>query len=265
MGNRLVKLPIFQVDAFTAKQFAGNPAAVVVLEEWLPDATLQSIAEENNVSETAFVAPRPGRFDLRWFSPAVEVQLCGHATLATAHVLFSHGYAPDSEVIFRYQGGQLSVARRGDLLAMDFPALPAERVEEDQRVEEGLRAKPSELHRATNLLAVFDKQRQIEKLCPDFTTLRSVDTFGVIATAPGQDCDFVSRFFAPGARIPEDPVTGSTHCTLIPYWSRRLGRRELHARQISARGGELFCEDRQERVTIAGRAHEYMRGEIHLD
>ena len=157
------------------------------------------------------------------------------------------------------------MTRKGDLLAMDFPALPPERIEDDPRVEEGLGAKPVELHVATNLLAVFEDQRQIQELSPDYVALGTLDIFGVIVSAAGHDCDFVSRFFAPGANIPEDPVTGSAHCTLIPYWSERLGKKTLHARQISARGGELFCEDRDTRVTIAGRAREYMTGEIFLD
>lgn len=260
-----MRLPIFHVDAFTTGRFTGNPAAVVVLEEWLPTETLQSIASENNLSETAFVIPGEGENPLRWFSPQVEVELCGHATLATAHVLFRHGYAASAEVVFRYQGGILRVTQEAELLCMDFPALPAERIEDDIRVSEGLRARPSQLLRATNVMAVFDDQAQIEALHPDFSVLASLETFGVIVTAPGRDCDFVSRFFTPGAGVSEDPVTGSAHCTSVPYWSERLGKDKLHAKQVSARGGELFCEDRGDRVLIAGRAREYLVGEIELD
>lgn len=260
-----MRYPIHQVDAFTTSLFRGNPAAVVILEEWLPDEVLQRVAAENNLSETAFVIPGEPEFRLRWFSPEIEVQLCGHATLATAHVLFQHGFAPSSEVTFRYQGGILSVERKGDLLVMDFPALPAEPLELDPAVAEALRAAPAELHRAVNLLAVFESEAEVAGLKPDFDALGALDTFGVIVSASGRECDFVSRFFAPGAGVPEDPVTGSAHCTLVPYWSRRLGKKSLHARQISRRGGELFCEDRGDRVGIGGHAREYMRGEIYLD
>ena len=260
-----MKLPIFQVDAFTEHLFGGNPAAVVLLDEWLADRLLQSIARENNVSETAFVISRGERFDIRWFSPTVEVELCGHATLATAHVLFNHGYVSDSRIVFRYDRGLLSVERKDDVLAMDFPALPAKRIEEDPQVTSALGSAPSQLHRSTNLLAVFDEQYQIEELRPNFLAMSALATYGVIASAPGTDCDFVSRFFAPSAGIPEDPVTGSAHCTLIPYWGQRLEKRVLHARHISARGGEIFCEERGNRVTIGGRAREYMTGEICLD
>ncbi len=260
-----MKLPIFQVDAFTDHLFGGNPAAVVLLDEWLADRLLQSIASENNLSETAFVVSRAERFDIRWFSPTVEVELCGHATLAAAHVLFEHGYVADSEVVFRYDGGLLSVEMKDDMLAMDFPALPAKRIEEDPQVTSALGSAPTQLHRSTNLLAVFDEQYQIEQLRPNFLAMSALATYAVIASAPGADCDFVSRFFAPSAGIPEDPVTGSAHCTLIPYWSQRLEKRVLHARQISARGGEIFCEDRGNRVTIAGRVRQYMTGEICID
>lgn len=257
--------PIYQVDAFTTSLFRGNPAAVVILEEWLPDEVLQSVAAENNLAETAFVIPGEAEFRLRWFSPKVEVQLCGHATLATAHVLFEHGFARGPEITFRYQGGTLGVTREGELLSMDFPSLPPEPRQVDGSISGALRATPTELHEAVNLLAVFDSQSEIEALSPDFEAIAALDTFAVIATAPGRECDFVSRFFAPGAGVPEDPVTGSAHCTLIPYWSRRLGKKRLHAWQISQRGGELFCEDRGERVGIAGRAREYMTGEIRVD
>ncbi len=257
-----MRLPIFQLDAFTDRLFGGNPAAVVLLGDWLPDATLQAIALENNCSETAFVVPRGVEFDLRWFTPTIEVDLCGHATLASAHVLFHHGYASSDEVVFRYPGGTLAVAREGDLLAMDFPARPAVRIEPDGAAAAALRARPRELHRARDLLAVFDTPAEVEALEPDFSAIAKLDAFAVIATAPGGDCDFISRFFAPGAGVPEDPVTGSAHCTLVPYWSRRLGKAALHARQVSKRRGELFCEDRGERVKIAGRAVEYLRGDI---
>lgn len=259
-----MKLPIYQVDAFTNRRFGGNPAAVVLLDRWLLDDTLQAIAQENNLSETAFVVPDGDAFGLRWFTPQVEVDLCGHATLASAHVLLSHGCARDATVVFRYQGGTLSVTCEGDLLAMDFPARPPEPVAPDPAVAQALGAEPTELHAARDLLAVFERQSDIVALRPDFAAVARLDWFAVIASAPGDDCDFVSRFFAPGAGIPEDPVTGSAHCTLVPFWAERLDKSRLHARQLSPRGGELFCERRGERVTIAGHAVEYLRGEIEV-
>jgi PhzF family phenazine biosynthesis protein len=262
-----VKLPIFQLDAFTSKRFGGNPASVVILDEWLPDATLQAIAAENNHPETAFVVPRREHFDLRWFTPQVEMDLCGHATLAAAHVLLHQGYAPGNRVVFHYGGGTLEVEPDGERLAMDFPArmpVPVTEPAEADRVARALRARPREVHRSRDLMAVFERQADVAALDPDFAAVAALDAFAVIATAPGDDCDFVSRFFAPGAGVPEDPVTGSAHCTLVPWWSRRLGRRVLHARQLSPRGGELHCEDRGERVRLAGRVVEYLRGEIEV-
>jgi len=259
-----VKLPIFQVDAFADRVFAGNPAAVVRLGEWLPDGVLQGIAMENNLSETAFVVPREGLFDLRWFTPKVEVDLCGHATLASAHVIFEQGWANGDEVVFESAGGTLTVRREGDLLAMDFPARPPRRIADDPRLSAALGAAPLELHVARDRLAVYGSQAEVEALQPDFAALSGLDAFAVIVTAPGDSCDFVSRFFAPAVGIPEDPVTGSAHCTLAPYWSARLGKAALHARQVSARGGELHCEHRGDRVVLKGRAVGYLRGEIEV-
>lgn len=259
-----MKLPIFQVDAFAERLFAGNPAAVVVMPDWLPDGTLQGVAQENNYSETAFVVPRGEFFDLRWFTPEVEVDLCGHATLASAHVVFRHGYTNAERVVFRSRAGDLTVKRAGDLLAMDFPARPPRPLPADAAVSDALGAVPDELHESRDLLAVFRSQADVEALRPNFSAIAKLDTFAVIATAPGDSCDFVSRFFAPAAGVPEDPVTGSAHCTLVPYWSRRLGKPKLHARQVSRRGGELWCEHLGERVVVAGRVVEYLRGEIEV-
>ena len=258
-----MKLPIFQVDAFANRVFAGNPAAVVLLEEWLPDEVLQGIAMENNLSETAFVVPRGGFFELRWFTPMVEVDLCGHATLASAYVLFRQGHA-SGEIVFETESGTLTVRQEGELLAMDFPARPPRPIAGNASVTACLGAAPAELHAARDLLAVFATQADVAALEPDFAALAGLDEFAVIVTAPGDACDFVSRFFAPAVGIPEDPVTGSAHCTLAPYWSERLGKSELHARQISARGGELFCEHRGDRVVLKGQAVEYLRGEIRV-
>jgi PhzF family phenazine biosynthesis protein len=257
-----MELPIYQVDAFTGRLFGGNPAAVVILKGWLPDATMQAIAGENNLAETAFVVPGAKEFGLRWFSPAIEIDLCGHATLASAHVLFQHDYARTSPVVFRYKGGTLSVAREGELLAMDFPARPPEPASPDPALAAALGARPGEVHRARDLVAVFGSQEEVEALRPDFQALARIDAFAIAVTAPGREADFVSRFFAPRAGVPEDPATGSSHCTLVPYWSRRLGRKKLHAIQVSSRRGELFCEDQGARVKIAGRAVEYLRGQI---
>lgn len=259
-----MKLPIFQLDAFSSRLFGGNPAAVVVLPEWLPDETLQAIAQENNLAETAFVVPRKDIFDLRWFTPEVEVDLCGHATLASAHVMFHHGYTSQSEVVFRYQGGTLTVTREEDLLAMDFPSRPPKPIECDASLTDALGAAPSEVYESRDLLAVFDTQADVEALRPDLPAVAKLDTFAVIASAPGEECDFVSRFFAPGVGVPEDPATGSAHCTLIPYWSDRLGKNELHALQLSRRVGEFFCENRGARVKISGRVVEYLDGHIHI-
>jgi PhzF family phenazine biosynthesis protein len=259
-----MKLPIFQVDAFAERIFSGNPAAVVIMPEWLPDATLLGIAQENNYSETAFVVPRGEAFDLRWFTPEVEMDLCGHATLASAHVVLHHGYAKADRAIFHSKAGELIVEREGDLLAMDSPARPPRPRRTDAAVSDALGAAPDELHESRDLLAVFRSQADVEALRPDFAAVAKLDTFAVIATAPGNSCDFVSRFFAPGAGVPEDPVTGSSHCTLVPYWSRRLSKPKLYARQVSKRGGELWCEHRGERVVLAGRVVEYLCGEINV-
>jgi PhzF family phenazine biosynthesis protein len=259
-------LPIHQVDAFTGKLFGGNPAAVVLLDEPLPEKTMQSIAAENNLAETAFVVKGGHEHGLRWFTPTVEMDLCGHATLASAHVLFRHGYARRSPITFRYGAGTLSVAQEGDLLAMDFPSRPPEPDTPGSPLAAALTAAlgaaPQQVLRARDLMAVFETQQEVEALRPDFAALLRIDSIGVIVTAPGKEVDFVSRFFAPRVGVPEDPVTGSAHCTLIPYWSRRLGRKKLHALQVSPRGGELFLADQGDRVSIAGRAVEYLRGTI---
>ncbi len=257
-----MNIPIYQVDAFTHRLFGGNPAAVVLLDDWLPDAVLQAIAAENNLAETAFVIPRPDVAPLRWFTPAVEVDLCGHATLAAAYVLFRHRYAAAERLCFDTRSGELTVARAGETLSMDFPSRPGRPVMISDELVAALGARPREVHLARDLLAVFASEAEVRAIRPDFAALAALDAFAVIVSAPGDEVDFVSRFFAPGAGIPEDPVTGSAHCTLIPYWAGRLGKTELTARQISARGGELACRLRDDRVLIAGRAVEYLRGEI---
>jgi PhzF family phenazine biosynthesis protein len=257
-----MKLPYYHVDAFSSALFRGNPAGVCHLERWLDDATLQLIAAENNLSETAFVVPRGDEFELRWFTPTTEVDLCGHATLATAFVLFTQRGQRGDEVLFRSRSGLLKVARAGDVFTLDFPSRPAEPCPAPEAFVRGLGAKPVEVFKARDYLAVFANESEVRQLRPDFAALAGLDCLGIIATAPGSDCDLVSRFFAPSAGINEDPVTGSAHCTLIPYWSRRLGKTKLFARQVSQRGGELFCHDDGERVRIGGRASLYLKGEI---
>jgi predicted PhzF superfamily epimerase YddE/YHI9 len=259
-----MRLPIYQVDAFASRVFAGNPAAVVPLDAWLPDVVMQSIAAENNLAETAFFVPANGAWGLRWFTPTVEVDLCGHATLASAWVVFNHLSPKGSaEAAFDTKSGRLTVKREGDLLAMDFPSWPPEKTVGPALLGRALGAVPREVLAAKDLLAVFDTADQVRALSPDFASIAKLDVFAVVVTAPGEgDCDFVSRFFAPQQGIPEDPVTGRAHCMLTPYWSKRLGKRELKARQISLRGGELVCRDRGERVSIAGRAIPYLEGFI---
>jgi len=259
-----MSIPYYQVDTFTNKLFAGNPAGVCLLANWLDDQLLQAIASENNLAETAFVVQRDSSFDLRWFTPKMEVDLCGHATLAPAHVIFKHlGYR---EPILRFQtrSGELTVTRKGDLLELDFPSRPAEQCDTPTLLEQGLGIAPSYTAKARDYLAVFDSERIVREIDPDMNALMQLDSLGVIVTAPGNDCDFVSRFFAPRAGVPEDPVTGSAHCTLIPYWSSRLGQTQLHAQQVSWRTGELFCQDRGDRVGIAGRAKTYATGFLHI-
>ncbi len=261
-----LSLPLYQIDAFSDRPFGGNPAAVVPLQSWLPDHLLQAIAAENNLSETAFFvvdAPSPRR--LRWFTPTNEVDLCGHATLAAAWVLFEHHAPHDSQLDFICQSGPLCVRRHGPRLQLDFPARVATPVNMAPSILSALRiADAHAMLQARDLIVVLDSAEQVAAVTPDFTALAQHDVFAVCITAPGDDCDFVSRFFAPRQGINEDPVTGSAHCSLVPYWQQRLQRNRLHARQISARGGELFCQLDQDRVLISGDACCYLRGEIRL-
>lgn len=258
-------LKLYQVDAFTSRLFGGNPAAVVPLEDWLPDETLQALAMENNLAETAFFIPHKGPeadFHLRWFTPTLEMDLCGHATLAAAHTLKRHlGYKPDS-VRFMSRSGLLAVRAEGDRLVLDFPARPGRRTDSIADVSAALGRTPSEVWSARDLMAVFEREEDVRELIPDMAAIEKLDAFALIVTAPGAHCDFVSRFFAPRAGVPEDPVTGSAHCTLIPYWANRLGKSELHARQVSPRGGELFCRLAGDRVQIGGRCVTYLEGAI---
>jgi len=258
-----MKIPLYQVDAFTSEVFKGNPAAVCLLDKWLDDTRLQAIGTENNLSETAFLVKNDERFEIRWFTPLTEVSLCGHATLASAYVVFNYLDWPETTVRFQTrQRGMLTVTQKERLLEMDFPAMAPTPRETPKGLADALGHPPLEvLGVERQLLAVFADERTVRELTPDFNLMSRYD-FGTIVTAPGEQCDFVSRYFAPNVGIPEDPVTGSAHCVLVPYWSQRLGKKKLHARQVSKRGGELFCEDCGERVTIAGRAVLYLEGTI---
>jgi len=257
-------LSYYQVDAFTSQVFAGNPAGVCPLDAWLPDSTLQAIAAENNQSETAFYVRQIEGFELRWFTPTQEVDLCGHATLAAAHVLFNETREPGNRLRFSTKSGEMAVDRTAEGLVLDFPTRPAAECAAPANLLTGLGATPIFTGKARDYFAVYATEAEVAVLNPDLTALATLDSLGVIATAPGTDVDFVSRFFAPQAGIPEDPVTGSAHCTLIPYWAERLGKSQLTARQISRRGGELFCELSGDRVRIGGQAVTYLAGSINV-
>ncbi len=265
---RPVELSLFQIDAFSDRVFSGNPAAVCPLDAWIPDDMMQAIAAENNLAETAFfvAAGTEGTgdhsYDLRWFTPTLEVELCGHATLATAFLIFER-FTPDADILrFQTRSGELTVARQDEKLFLDFPSYAGPAVDCPPALADGLGAAPQEVIEGPNYMAVFGSEADIALLAPDMEMLATLHPRGVIATAPGEAVDFVSRFFGPSFGVPEDPVTGSAHCMLTPYWARRLGRKIMNARQISARGGALICEDRGDRVGIGGQAVMYLEGKI---
>jgi PhzF family phenazine biosynthesis protein len=259
-----MKIKLYQIDAFTDKIFSGNPAGVCVLEAWLPDATMQSIAMENNLSETAFFIPLNDGFHLRWFTPKTEVDLCGHATLASAYVLFNLlGYS-ENRIRFETRSGDLFVIRRGNELELDFPSKVPVKCDTPDLLIEALGMEPLELYSNEDYVALLSSEQEVRSIAPDFKTMCDIDTRGIIVTAPGDKVDFVSRFFAPKYGIDEDPVTGSAHCVLTPFWAERLGKNELTARQVSARGGDLKCELAGPRVKIIGSAVQYMEGEIEV-
>lgn len=260
-----MRIPLYQVDAFvTERPFSGNPAAVCPLDAWLPDEVMQAVAAENNLSETAFFVADEEDYRLRWFTPTVEVDLCGHATLASAFVVFGWLAPWRRSVTFRTgKAGALTVSRDGRHLVLDFPARPPRACAAPEALAAALGKRPGEVMAARDYLAVYDSADEIAALAPDFAAIAALDRFAVIATAPGSGgVDFVSRFFAPARGVDEDPVTGSAHCTLIPYWAKRLGKNRLEARQLSRRGGALSCDLRADRVSIAGRARLYSEGAI---
>lgn len=261
-----MNLQIFQTDNFTDNLFAGNPAAVCPLEEWLPTETLQKIAAENFLPETAFFIRAGEEFELRWFTPEIEMDLCGHATLASAHVLFNHlGYRQE-RIIFNSVSGRLSVSKSGDRLVLDFPSrMPAE-AELPEIILRGIGAKPLATFKSRDYILLYENEEMIRNIKPRKDILEGIDlgTGGIIVTSKGEEADFVSRFFVPTGIIFEDPVTGSAHCSLIPFWSRRLGKKELRALQISERKGELFCTDMGDRVLIGGKCKTYLEGMINV-
>lgn len=257
-------MKIYQVDAFTDQVFGGNPAAVCPLDQWLPEEKMQQIAEENNLSETAFFVQEDDLFHIRWFTPEMEIDLCGHATLASAHVIFNHLNYENDVIRFEYGGGNLSVKNNNEMLTMDFPAVSSEKDEVTDQIVLSLRKKPLEVFKARDLMAVFKNEKEILELEPDFIEMANIEHLGVIATAPGNSVDFVSRFFAPRAGISEDPVTGSAHCMLIPFWAKQLGKDRMEAVQLSRRRGKLSCEFKGARVEISGRAVTYLVGEINI-
>ena len=262
-----MNLTIYQVDAFTKQVFAGNPAAVCPLDEWLPDGTMQKIALENNLSETAFFVKKDGVYEIRWFTPTIEIDLCGHATLASAFVIFNFLGETQSVInLHSHRSGDLSVEKKGDFLVLDFPShLPVE-CELPAGVAEAVGALPAKSWEAQGnmLMLLFESENDVAALKPDMSALSELAYDEVIVTAKGTKADFVSRLFAPRIGIPEDPVTGATHCSLIPYWAEKLGKEKLYARQVSSRGGELFCELAGNRVKIGGNAALYLKGEIYV-
>ncbi|WP_026411262.1 PhzF family phenazine biosynthesis protein [Actinomadura oligospora] len=296
----MVEIPLYQVDAFTDRVMRGNPAAVCPLPSWLPDGLMQAIAWENNLPETAFIVGGDGRYDLRWFTPATEVDLCGHATLAAAYVVLTHLEEGRNEVVFRSAGGPLAVTRSGDLLSLTFPALPYDKAVPPENLLRGLGpVPPAEVYRSMDYIAVYETEQQLRAIVPDQRLLGTLDLRGVVVTAPADDTtpwdltaagadsasgdvtmpgagtgpaagiDFCSRFFGPKLAIPEDPITGSAHCALVPYWAGRLDRTRLRARQLSPRLGEtqaidLDCALVGDRVRMSGGARQYLAGTIRL-
>lgn len=263
-----MKIPIYQVDAFTSHVFGGNPAAVCVLKKWLPTEVMQQIAIENNLAETAFVTPQGSHLGLRWFTPETEIDLCGHATLATAHVLYKHLKYKAPKIVFESMSGILEVTQQGKMLTLNFPSRPAEPAALPKAIQKALSTQPTATLKAPrDYMLVYDSEEAVRNLVVNPTLLGKfpMDKGGVIVTARGNEADFVSRFFTPNASVFEDPVTGSAHCTLIPYWSAYLNKPELYALQVSDRLGTLMCKDMGERVHISGEAKTYLKGEIKIN
>ena len=260
-----MKIKIYQIDAFASKSFEGNPAAVCPLQEWLPDDLMQAIAEENNVSETAFFVPEDDGFYIRWFTPGTEVKLCGHATLASAYVLFNILGYKKQQIDFDSKSGVLSVTKNGDSFQMDFPAQVSEQCDTPADITEAFGMEATECLKHEDYVLVFDNPEQVINAAPDMEKLKKVDARGIIITAPSDEYDFICRFFAPASGINEDPVTGSAFTKLVPYWAQRSGKNNFHAKQVSKRGGEVLCELKGDRVILAGKAIKFLEGSIEID
>lgn len=259
----MFKQPIFQVDAFTSSLYAGNPAAVCPLEHWLDDTVMQLIARENNLSETAFIVPDDENYQIRWFTPNTEVDLCGHATLASAFVLFELLGHKEREIIFKSKSGILTVKKQENLLQMDFPTLPFTRIEPNPELIKALGIVPDEVYQSKfDILCIVNDETRVKQAKPDLNALATMSCRGLILSAPGVETDVYSRCFYPGCDVPEDPVTGSAHCVIAPYWCARLNKQKIHARQGGSRQGELWCEVNQDRVLLSGYSQLYLQGEI---
>ncbi len=261
-----MRIPFYQIDAFTSSLFSGNPAGVCPLQAWLPAYLMQKIAAENNLAETAFFIPKDENFEIRWFTPEVEVSLCGHATLSAAHVLYKHLDYPNKPIEFQSKSGILTVFREGDKITLDFPADFCDPIIPDPAMIEAIGKEPVVSYKGkTDFLLIYSSEEEIRQLKPDFSKLYKVDARGIIVSARGDTADFVSRFFAPKVGINEDPVTGSAHTTLTPYWSRELVKNEMKAMQLSKRGGELWLKMKGNRVEISGNSVTYLEGEIETE
>lgn len=260
-----MKIKLYQLDTFTNQLFKGNPAAVCLLESWLADDILQAIAAENNLSETAFIVPRHNDYHIRWFTPACEVDLCGHGTLAASYVVMNYLEPTRKYITFHSASGPLHVSKKAGSFAMDFPAGCYEQCEAPEHLIRALKIKPVNVYRSSKYLVIFESETQIRDLTPDFSMLKKLDLDSVIVTSKGTHVDFVSRFFAPKKGINEDPVTGSAHCLLAPFWAEQLGKHQLKAQQLSARGGEILCQVEGDRVILIGEVRPYLKGVIELN
>ena len=259
-----MKIRLYQVDAFTDKLFGGNPAAVCPLENWLTDDLMQKIAEENNLSETVFFVPCESFYEIRWFTPKTEVALCGHATLAAAYVIFNDLNKNTNELVFKSKSGELIVTKDNNYLTLNFPAVPAVRYELDELLSKVFLFKPEEVWKGTDFMVVLKHEEQVRTFEPNFNLIEKLDSRGLAITAPGEKADFVSRWFGPQVGVNEDPVTGSAHCMLAPYWASRLNKTKLYAEQLSPRIGKIHCEVQKERVFLTGQGVLYLKGEIEV-
>jgi len=259
-----MKIPIYQVDAFTDVQFKGNPAAICPLESWISDELMQNIAMENNLSETAFFVKSDSGYELRWFTPKGEVDLCGHATLAASYVIFNYLDKEAQTIDFHTKSGLLQISRTGNLINMVFPSREGEKIEAPEILVKALGKMPKEVYKSRDYMAVYETEEEIREMAPDMELLKKLDALGIIVTAKGKEADFVSRFFAPRAGVNEDPVTGSAHSTLVPYWKKVLNKSEFKALQLSERTGILYCTDLGDRVKMSGEAAPYLEGFINV-